>query len=290
MDKLRIVFFGTPDFVLPVLNVLHEHHTIVGVVTTPDTVQGRKKVLTPTPVKEYALNNIPDAQIFTPERLSREVTEQIKNLEPELFIVAAYGKIIPQELLDIPTFGSINVHPSLLPIYRGPSPIQTALLNGDDISGVTLLLMDSEVDHGPILAQEEITINPNDTFASLHVTMFEKAAEMLIPTIQGFINKTLIPREQDHEKAVFCEHITKESGYFDLQSPPSPDVLDRMIRAYYPWPTAWTRFRTNKGEEKILKLLPEGKVQPEGKNPMPLKDFLNGHPEMNNVMKKLLGE
>ncbi len=287
--KLKIVFFATPDFVLPVLKTLKQNHEIVGIVTTPDTLQGHKKILTPTPVKKYAQENIQQAKIFTPGKLTTEFSEKIKSLKPDLFVVGAYGKIIPQELLKIPPLGAINIHPSLLPKYRGPSPIQATILHGDTTGGVSLIQMDAEVDHGPLLAQEKLTITPQDNFVSLHQRMFAKAAEMLISTIEKIINKTITPQDQDHTKATFCPHITKKDGYFSLADPPEPEILNRMLRAYYPWPTAWTYFKTNKGEEKILKFLPDKKVQPEGKKPMSHKEFFNGYPQMEETLKKLFG-
>lgn len=288
MKNLQIIFFGTPHFVLPVLTAVQKNFSVVGVVTTPDTYQGRRKMLTPSPVKQFILDQKLNLPIFTPEKMTAVTVEELRKLKPDLFVVAAYGKIIPQSLLDIPTFGSINVHPSLLPKYRGPSPIQTTILNGDKNSGITLILMDRDVDHGPILSQEKVPIVSTDNFATLHVSMFEKAAKMLIPTILNFVNKKIQPVEQDHDKATFCEHITRESGYFDLGNPPSPEHLNAMIRAYYPWPTAWTRFKNKNGENKIIKFFPENRIQLEGKNPTSLKDFFNGHPEMKDILERLL--
>lgn len=284
---MRILFFGTPEFVLPVIKSIKKHFDLVGIVTTPDTKQGRKKVLTPSPVKQYAVENHLNAALLTPEKLTQETAAQLKDLSADLIIVAAYGKIIPQFILDIPTYGSVNIHPSLLPQYRGPSPIQTALLNGDTTSGVTFILMDQEIDHGPILAQEKMEIQPTDTFASLPVTMFAKAAEILPEVVKGFVKGIILPQEQDHSHATFCEHVTKESGYFDSNNPPSPDKLDRMIRAYYPWPTAWTKIRVRNGL-RIMRLLPGHKVQLEGGKPMEIKDFLNGYPEMRETIQRLL--
>lgn len=284
---LNVVFFGTPDFVVPVAQSLQTHFNLVGIVSTPDAIQGRKKILTPSPVKDFAqANNIP---VFTPERYDEATIEQMKSLNPDLFVVAAYGVIIPQAVLDIPTKGSLNIHPSLLPKYRGPSPIQTALLNGDELSGITIIEMDADVDHGPIVSQWEVPLHPADTFASLHVSMFKEAAEKLPEIINGFVSGELRPTPQDHEKALFCDHITRESGYFDSENPPSSEVLDRMIRAYYPWPNAWTRLLVN-GRSQMGKFFPEGKMQMEGKNIVTRKEFFNGYPELKEKIEEFFEE
>lgn len=282
--NLKIVFFGTPDFVTPILRTLDAHFNLVGVVTTPDTIQGRKKLLTPTPVKQYVLDHTLPIPVFTPENLDNKTLEQLTKLSPDLFVVAAYGKIIPQSFLDIPQYGSLNVHPSLLPKYRGPSPIQTTILNGDEKIGVTIIKMDEQVDHGPILAQWEMPVNAEDTFASLHSVLFEKAGSELPSLIPSFVDGTIVPRAQDENKATYCARITRESGYVALDRPPTPEVLDRMIRAYYPWPTAWTRMNG-----KIVKFLPEKKLQMEGKKPVSLKEFLNGYPDLRGTIEKLFG-
>ncbi|MDO8570625.1 MAG: methionyl-tRNA formyltransferase [Candidatus Daviesbacteria bacterium] len=343
-NKLRIIFFGTPEFVVPVLEKLNENFEVVGVVTAPDKLVGRKQILTPSPVKTFIktvmlnsfqhLDKIPkqvrdDILILTPEKLDADFISELQTLNPELFIVASYGKIIPQSVLDIPKFGSLNIHPSLLPKYRGPSPIQTAILNGDKISGVTILVVDNKMDHGGIIATEEISLSNTDTFDSLSKKMFLIGAELLVKNIPDFarpersrrVSGKIKPQEQDHEKATFTKMFTKEDGYFDINTPnselPTPNKLDRMIRAYYPWPTVWTKWNpsTSSGQAKIVKFLPStvipakagiqdsgslvpsaslraGKpgmtetenqndkflIQMEGKKAVKLADFLNGHP------------
>jgi len=245
--------------------------------------------------------------------------------EADLAVVAAFGKILTPEELNAPKYGSINVHPSLLPKYRGPSPIQEAILNGDKVSGITIIKMDEEVDHGPILYQEEIILSDQDTFDTLSKKMFLRASEVLPEVIEDFIQGKIQPKEQNHTEATFCKLLTKENGYFDINppagGPPSPEQLDRMIRAYYPWPSAWTRWNN-----KIVKFLPsrhpepfatlEGKlregslanasthsnesrdssliaqndrflIQMEGKKAIPLQDFLNGYPEAKEIIRLL---
>lgn len=288
--KQKIVFFGTPDFVIPVLQSVYDHFDLVGVVTAPDTIQGRKKVLTPSPIKQFTLLHYPKLPVLTPLQFNSETIQQLYNLKPTLFIVAAYGKIIPQSILDIPKYGSINIHPSLLPKYRGTSPIQNAILNGDDTTGVTVIKMDARMDHGPILAQWEKPITPEDTFGSLHEALFKEAAEKLPEIISQYVSGEITPQPQDDTQATYCDKITKEDGYFSLDNPPDPVTLDRMIRAYYPWPTAWTKLQMANGKSQIVKFLPERKVQVEGKNVVTVKEFLNGYPELRGEIQKLLGE
>lgn len=284
---MKIIFFGTPDFVISVLKKLIDNFTVVGVVTAPDTIQGRKKLLTPSPIKQFTLENNPAIPILAPEQFNNVAIQQLSELQPDLFVVAAYGKIIPQSILEIPKNGALNIHPSLLPKYRGPSPIQTALLNGDQVSGVSIIQMDAKMDHGSILNQWKIPLQPNDTFQSLHFSMFQDAADKLPQIIEDYSEHKIQVKPQDESQVTFCQIITRESGYFDSTTPPDPQTLDRMIRAYYPWPTAWTRVKLKNGEEKIMKLFPEGKIQMEGKNIVTMKEFLNGYPELKQLLEQL---
>lgn len=208
------------------------------------------------------------------EELAKHFTLVDSLNEADLGVVAAYGHILTKEELDRPKFGCINVHPSLLPKYRGPSPIQATILNGDKISGITIIKMDEEVDRGPIIYQEELELSDSDNFDILSKKMFLRAKEVLPKIIEDFINGKIKPRLQDHAIATYCNRLTRESGYFDINDPPSPEVLDRMIRAYYPWPGIWTRWHG-----KIVKFYPEEKIQMEGKRVMGWQDFLNGYPD-----------
>lgn len=275
--NLKIIFFGTPDFVVPVLQALVEQFQVVAVVTAPDKKVGRKQVLTPSPVKEFSQGPC----IFTPEKLDQELVEELKKLQPDLFVVAAYGKLLPSQVIEIPQYGSLNIHPSLLPKYRGPSPIQSAILNGDQVSGVSILVVDEKMDHGPVISTKEISISDIDTFDSLSKKLFEEGAKILVEIIPNFISRKIKPVEQNHQKATFTKMVTKEDGYFDINNPPSSEQLDKMIRAFYPWPNVWTKWN-----EKVVKFYPEGLVQMEGKKPIKLEDFLRGYP--NFPIKKLL--
>lgn len=278
---LRVVFFGTPEFVVPVLNTLKDNFNLAGVVTAPDKPVGRKQTLTPSPVKlslqGQALQGCP---VLTPEKLTTDVAQQLQHLQPDLIVVAAYGKIIPQFILDLPTYGALNVHPSCLPKYRGPSPIQTTILNGDKTSCITIIKMDEKMDHGPIVATRGISLSDQDTFDTLSKMMFHEGAELLTQIISKYIEGKIKLIEQNHDNATFTKIIHKEDGYFDINNPPSPEKLDQMIRAFYPWPNVWTRFRQgSSGQARIVKFLPGGLVQMEGKKAVKLEDFLRGYPE-----------
>lgn len=273
MNKLKVIFFGTPDYVIPVLETLHRDFNLVGVITAPDAKVGRKRLLTASAVKKISNFKFQILNLFTPNQFTDELINQLTELNPDLFVVASYGKIIPKDVLDIPKFGSINIHPSLLPKYRGASPIQSAILDGVEVSGITFILMDEKMDHGPILWKEEFKFSRQDNFDTLSKSMFQKASEELANVINGYINGSILPVQQDDSQATFCKILKKDSGYFDIEDLPSPEVLDRMIRAYHPWPAAWTRW-----EGKIVKFLPNHMIQMEGKKEAPLKNFLNGYP------------
>lgn len=294
--EIRIVYFGTPKFSAYILEKLIEwcqnpsavpgasvlpqgvklpepRFVIQAVVTSPDKLVGRQQKISASLVSLVATKyRLPTLK---PEKLDEDfIQNHFSLLESDLFIVASFGKILPQALLEIPKFGSINVHGSLLPKYRGASPIQQAILNGDNKTGVTIMLMEEKLDSGPILATEEIDISKQDTFETLSTKIAQEATPLLIKTIQLVVDGKIKPRGQNHALATYCYQIKKQDGYFDIESPPSPEKLDRMIRAYFPWPTAWTRWKG-----KIVKFYPEGFVQMEGKNKVKLVDFLNGHPD-----------
>lgn len=289
--KLKIVFFGTPEFVIPVAKSLAEHFDLVGVVTTPDSPQGRKKVLTPSPIKkwymQYLLDNNKEGVILTPDTLTKEVAIKLTKLHADMFVTAAYGKLIPKRILTIPPLGALNIHPSTLPKFRGPSPIQYTLLSGEKELGTSIMLMDEELDHGPILTQWRIPIDPKDTFASLHVKAFSEGAARLPDLIKKYQSGEIKPTPQDHTKATFTKKIEKQDGFFSLDNPPPEETLQQMIHAYYPWPTAWSMI-TLSGKELRMKILPEKKVQLEGGKPMTVSDFLNGYPEARSKLSYVL--
>lgn len=253
---MKIVFFGTPPFIEPVIDVLDKNFDLAGVVRKP--------------------------MDFNDDEL-----KEFRQFNADIFVVAAYGKILPGELLDIPRLGAINIHPSLLPKYRGPSPVQNAILNGDEKTGLSFIKMDEEVDHGPILEQFEEPILENDTFESLAEKLFKLSADRL-PSVIARFSEDQKGKVQDDSKATFTKLITKEAGFIDLKNPPENQKLERMIRAYFPWPGVWTEFGlSNPDKEQIIKLLPDRRIQVEGKNPMNYKDFKNGYTKGEEFLGKL---
>lgn len=283
-EPIKIVFFGSSDFSATILKTLIGQ-TVVGdfavplVITTPEKAKGRGNLVQSSQVFQLAKQfNI---ETLTPERIAKkegdvfkltnkEVYEKIKAAKPDVLVLAAYGKIIPKEILETPKFAPLNVHPSLLPKYRGPSPLQSVLLKGDKYTGVTIMAMNEKVDEGPIYLKARYQIGPNETYVSLSENLAEISKEMLLHVIHEVVLKKAKPKPQNHEKATYTKMIKKENGKIDWKKPPKN--LERMIRAYYPWPGVWTDYNG-----KNLKLLPESKVQLEGKNPISLKDFKSGH-------------
>jgi methionyl-tRNA formyltransferase len=213
--------------------------------------------------------------------------EKVKKTTSGIAVLAAFGKILPKEILNHFEYGILNIHPSLLPKYRGPSPVQTAILNGDKETGVSVIKLDEEMDHGPILAQEKVIIKSDDTTQSLYERLFEIGSNLIYQNINQYIKEELKLTEQSHENATFTKLLTRADGYFDINNPLSLEKLDLRTRAFYPWPSAWTRSIIN-GKSLIIKFLPEKKVQVEGKTPVTYKDFINGYPNLDKNLLNLL--
>ena len=203
---MRIVFMGTPDFAVPCLEALLEaDHEICGVFTQPDKPKGRGYTLIPPPVKELALKD--DLPVFQPSSLRNEETVAlVRHLRPDLIAVVAYGKILPKEILEIPLYGCINVHGSLLPKYRGAAPIQWAVLHGDRITGITTMFMDEGLDTGDILLQEETNIGENETSGELFERLRDIGASLLVKTVDGLKTKSISPKPQQDAEATFHRH------------------------------------------------------------------------------------
>lgn len=240
---MKLVFFGTPEFAAEFLLTLHADpfFDIAAVVTTPDEPLGRKKILTPPATKVVAINKgIPVVQ---PVKLKDPAfAEQLAALRPNIFVVIAYGRILPPSVLDIPPLGCVNVHPSLLPKLRGPSPIISAIANGETETGVSIMQLDAEMDHGPILAQIAFPVDAQETTASLTEKVVAQGVPALIDTLKKYAAKEIMPREQDHAAATRCAMLTREDGRIDWSE--SAEVIERKIRAYNPWPgtsTVWQR-------------------------------------------------
>ena len=236
-ENTKIVFFGTPEFALPSLGALiNSGYAVAATVTNPDERVGRKQILTPPPVKIFAgKHGIP---VLQPERLNFGTFKF--NLPPaDIYVVAAYGKIIPKEILDIPKFGALNIHPSLLPRWRGPSPIQATILAGDIETGVTIIQMDEGIDHGPIIAQcKSQIVKRKMTYPELHDELSQLGAELLIETLPKWIRAEITPVPQDDLQATYSKILTKDSGRIDWSQP--AEEIERMVRAFTPWPGAWT--------------------------------------------------
>ncbi len=253
--KIRIIFAGTPDFAVPYFNALigDADFEIAGVITQPDKPSGRKQELTPSPVKLAA--KAEDIKIFQPEKLkdNQEIIAEIKKLNTDLLVVVAYGLIIPKSILDLFPRGAINVHPSLLPKYRGASPIQSAILNGEKTTGISIMLMDEKMDHGSLLARREAPLAGEETNESLHYQLAKLGAPLLIETIKKYLVGEITPREQNHAEATFCKTITKEDAQINWQS--SAQEIKQKIYAFYPWPATWTTWNG-----KRIKIFPPVQV------------------------------
>ncbi|MFA6429006.1 MAG: methionyl-tRNA formyltransferase [Patescibacteria group bacterium] len=303
MTQTRVLFFGTSDFAVPALERLAQDpsFSVIGVVTQPDRPVGRKAILTAPPIKHTAERlQIP---VFQFEKVkSDEAFDALKSLNFDLAVVASFGQIIPQRVLDLAPRGFINIHGSILPKYRGASPIAGAIKAGETETGITIMLMDALMDHGPILAIARETIQPDDTTTTLSARLAQIGAETLIKTVVTFLSGDLKPQEQDHASATSVKLLKREDGLIDWTQ--NATSIERTVRAYDPWPGTYTIV-----EGKRLKILsstvssttdrPVGsffladgqlavacgegtslvitRVQPEGKAPMSGVDFVRGH-------------
>lgn len=231
---------GTPEFALPTLERLAEHYPVVGVVTQPDRRAGRGRRVIASPVKEMAMaEGIP---VFQPERLRKnlEAVEHIRAWLPDLIVVAAYGQILPQSVLDISTFGVLNVHASLLPRWRGASPIQGAILAGDTVTGVTIMKMDAGLDTGPILAIRDVTIGTDESAGELETRLAKTGADLLIDTLPSYLSGTLQPQDQPEEGVTITRRLKKEAACIDWTR--SAEQLSYQVRAFAPKPGAYTQW------------------------------------------------
>ncbi len=248
--NIKILFFGTSVFATPILQkLIDEKYDIATVITQPDKPVGRKQILTPSPIKILAEKY--NITVLQPENLlsyGRDASRPYFNL----IITASYGKIIPKEILNLPKYGALNIHPSLLPKYRGASPIQYTILNGDKETGATIILMDEKMDHGKILAQEKIKIENRQTFSSLHNILSVLSSELLVKTITLWGSNKITPIEQDDSKATYTKIITKEDGKINWNK--SAKEIECQIRAFSLWPICWTTINIDE-KEKRLKII-----------------------------------
>jgi methionyl-tRNA formyltransferase len=301
---MKLIFCGTPMFAVPSLERLAAAgFEIQLVVTQPDRPQGRGMTLTAPPVKQSALNlGLP---VIQPEKIKKneEFQAQLRVLKPDAIIVVGYGRIIPPWMLELPLYGNINVHASLLPKYRGAAPVQWAIANGETVSGVTTMLLNEGLDTGDILLQKEMAIRPEDTAVTYAPRLAEMGADMIVETLRGLEDKTIAPVPQDHAKATLAPILKKENGLVDFSR--TATEIHNRLRGFQPWPGAYTQFRGKSlkligarpedtlsnlepgelrvGDEKlfvgcgtrtVLELL---QIQPEGKKVMAAREFINGY-------------
>ena len=239
---LKIVFMGTPGFAAPVLSALMDAgHDIVGVYTQPDRPSGRRRRPRPSGVKALAIER--GLRVFQPESLRRDegARRDLASLGPDLIAVAAYGLYIPSDVLAAPRLGCLNVHPSLLPLYRGPSPVASAILNGDGVTGVTVMVVTERMDAGPIAAQRETPIGPEETTPELTARLVEMGAGLLLEVLPGWQRGDIRPREQDESRATQTRRLSRDDGRIDWSRP--ADEIGRRVRAYDPWPGSFTHWR-----------------------------------------------
>lgn len=232
-----IIFMGTPEFAVPSLWSLSGAHRVIAVYTQPDRPAGRKQELQPSPVKQAALvHHIP---VFQPEKLRKpEVVAQLADLKPDLIVVAAYGQILPQIVLDIPKYGCINVHASLLPRWRGAAPIQAAILAGDTETGVTIMEMEAGLDTGPMLRSEAVDITSTETAQTLHDKLSRLGARLLVETLDDYLRGDLKATPQPEDGVTWAHQIEKEHGRIDWNR--TAVEIDRQVRAFTPWPGTFT--------------------------------------------------
>jgi methionyl-tRNA formyltransferase len=241
---MRIVYMGTPDFaVAPFLKLLDDGHEVVGVFTQPDKPQGRKMRMTPPPVKSAALErNIPVFQPNTFKDFAME--ETLQNLNPDLIVVVAYGKLLPKYVLQIPPYGCINVHGSLLPKYRGAAPIQWSVIDGNTYAGITTMQMNEGLDTGDMLLQAKTEIGENETSGELYERLTNIGADLLSETIQRLESGLLTPKKQDEHLATYASMLNKEMAVIDWSKP--AQTIHNQIRGLNPWPIAITMLDGNK--------------------------------------------
>ena len=249
---MRVIFMGTPEFAVPCLeHLILNQYQVVAVYTQPDKPVGRGRSLASLPVKRAALTwKLPVVQPVSLRKA--EAVEQLASFHPDIMVVAAFGQTLPQSVLDIPKYGCINIHPSLLPRFRGASPVAAAILVGDDFTGVSIMLMDTGLDTGPILTRAQISISAFDTTGSLTAKLSQVAARVLQEVLPCWLRGELTPQSQNEAEAVYSSPITKEEGEIDWHLP-TIDIW-RRVRAFHPWPGCYTRWQGR--QLKIIEAVP----------------------------------
>jgi methionyl-tRNA formyltransferase len=315
---MKIIFFGTPEFSAPFLRalILDSQIEVVGVVTQPDKPAGRGGQVQPSAVKVTAQDNL--IPVFQPASLKKDkhIKNILQELEADFFVVVAYGKIIPKKILDISTRGCINVHPSLLPRHRGPSPMQWAIAQGDAATGISIMLLDEGMDTGPILATEHIDLDADETYSSLVAKVHQHGPQLLADTLKRFFAGEITPVHQDDSFATLTRLLEKEDGHVDWSQTMSQ--IQRKHRAYSVWPGTWVFWERSRGERLRLNLyslrpsdfsadLDQGTVlvkngrlfvdcqdgtleilelKPEGKAKMTARAFIQGYPDIDGALMR----
>ncbi|MCL5438585.1 MAG: methionyl-tRNA formyltransferase [Patescibacteria group bacterium] len=284
---MKSIFFGSSSYVISIIKVLKSNFGLSLVVTTEKEGE----------VLDYCkMNSIPYLPISS---FDKTTNNKLFAINASVGILADFGLVISDEIIEFFPKGILNIHPSLLPKFRGPTPVQTAILNGDKTTGVSLIKLDNKIDHGPILAQKEEPILKTDTSETLYKRLFEIGAKLLKENLKKYVDNKIKPAEQNDAKASMTKKLTRNDGYIDLPKIKSKEEFEKMVRAYYPWPGVWAKLRLSaKTEdrecrakqdpaqrEKILKFLPNHKLQVEGKKPMTYKDFENGYPHAKEIIK-----
>ena len=268
---MRIVFMGTPDFSVPTLEALvASEHEVVGVVTQPDKPKGRGKEIHMSPVKECALqHNIP---VYQPVRARDEAfVDEMRTLNPDVMVVIAFGQILPKSLLELPKYGCVNIHASLLPKYRGAAPIQWAVINGDEETGITTMMMDVEMDTGDMLEKTVVKLDPEETGGSLFDRLSLLGGDLILSTLSKLEKGEITPVPQDHEKATYVKKISKSMG--DIDWTMDAVSIERLVRGLNPWPSAFTRWNG-----KMLKIW-EAKVLPDPDVKLPCGSVISASDE-----------
>ena len=256
---MKVVFMGTPDFAVGTLEeIVKAGHEVVAVVTQPDKPKGRGKTLMPTPVKEAALKYaIP---VYQPLKVrAEEFVKVLEEIAPDIIVVAAFGQIISKEILELPKYGCINVHASLLPKYRGAAPIQWAVINGDKETGITTMMMDVEMDTGDMLEKTVVKLNPDETGGSLFDRLSLLGGSLILSTLGKLEKGEIIPQPQDHEKATYVKKISKSMG--DIDWTMDAVSIERLVRGLNPWPSAFTRWNGRMLKIWEAKVLPDPAVK-----------------------------
>ncbi|HYK08179.1 MAG TPA: methionyl-tRNA formyltransferase [Candidatus Eisenbacteria bacterium] len=284
---MNTVFFGASSYVIPLIEFLSKSYDLQLVVTT-------EQKPTDAVIQYCTEQNIPYLSVTSLK--DQDTRNKIQETNAQFAVLADFRLMVKEDVLNLFPKGIINIHPSLLPEYRGPTPGVAALLDGRDITGVSLMILDTQLDHGPLIGQVSEHILPSDTAVSLYEKLFAKGAQLLAEKLPLYLEGKIEPKEQDHSKATYTDFLNRDSGYIDIEKfqisnfSPRGEAgkfqIENAIRAFFPWPTIWT-LTTLHGKKVRIKFLPDKKVQVEGKNPMSYKDFINGYEEGKEILGKL---